>query len=129
MERYVEYNGKKYPVAERTGALEKRIIAEHDSKLSELTEYERYKVLLSLFCGEEAFTEMFPNGEDESLDNMAEVVWHAKNAFNSRAKKLEQEQANDMVSEINVLAGSLANINKQFDAITQKVSMAQRRKK
>lgn len=126
--RILEINGKEYPVAERTGALVQRITEEHDEKLKELTEYERYKVLISAILGEEAFEELFPSGEEESLNKMAQVAWYAQEEFNADIKEMEkqqrQKQTKETLDDMNQFAARLAKVNKEITSALSKAELA-----
>lgn len=131
--RILEINGKEYPVAERTGALVQRITEEHDEKLKELTEYERYKVLISAILGEEAFEELFPSGEEESLNKMAQVAWYAQEEFNADIKEMEkqqrQKQTKGTLDDMNQFAARLAKVNKEITSALSKVELATAKRK
>lgn len=131
--RILEINGKEYPVAERTGALVQRITEEHDEKLKELTEYERYKVLISAILGEEAFEELFPSGEEESLNKMAQVAWYAQEEFNADIKEMEkqqrQKQTKETLDDMNQFAARLAKVNKEITSALSKVELATAKRK
>ena len=131
--RILEINGKEYPVAERTGALVQRITEEHDEKLKELTEYERYKVLISAILGEEAFEELFPSGEEESLNKMAQVAWYAQEEFNADIKEMEkqqrQKQTKGTLDDMNQFAARLAKVNKEITSALSKAELATAKRK
>lgn len=131
--RILEINGKEYPVAERTGALVQRITEEHDEKLKELTEYERYKVLISAILGEEAFEELFPSGEEESLNKMAQVAWYAQEEFNADIKEMEkqqrQKQTKETLDDMNQFAARLAKVNKEITSALSKAELATAKRK
>lgn len=130
-QRALEINNAVYPIATRTGELEKRLIDEHDSVRMELTEYERYKVLISLLLGEDAFTELFPSGEAESLDKMAQVAYHAQKEFNADIEALEAQKIDDELSSAGVdkMINTLDKFNKQVDATMQKAELTKATKK
>jgi len=125
-QRALEINNAVYPIATRTGTLEKRLIDEHDSVRLELTEYERYKVLISLLLGEATFTELFPAGEAESLDKMAQVAYHAQKEFNADIEALEVKKIDEDLNSagVNKMINTLDRFNKQIDATIQKAELA-----
>ncbi|HIZ77989.1 MAG TPA: hypothetical protein H9669_10310 [Firmicutes bacterium] len=131
--RALEINGKEYQIAERTGTLVKRITEEHDEKLGELTEYERYKVLISAILGEEAFAELFPNGEEESLNKMAQVAWYAQEEFNADIKEMErqkrQKQTEDTLEDMEKFTAKLAKVNKEVTSALSKAELAAAKRK
>lgn len=113
--RSLVINGKEYPVAQRTGAIEKRIIEEHDNKLTELTEYDRCKVIINLLLGDGVFGELFPNSEDDNLDMMAEVAYVAQREFNADRKALERKRIDQDIKDagIDKMINALKDFNKQ----------------
>lgn len=119
VKKILEINGKDYPLASRTGALEKRIIAEHDRKLGTMTEYEQYKVIISLLLGENAFAELFPNGEEENLDMMAQVAYVAQDEFNAEKKAIQRQKIEDDVKDIGLdqMIENMSAFNKQVNQV------------
>lgn len=127
-QRALEINNIVYPIAQRTGEIEQRLIAEHDAVRDELTEYERYKVIISLLLGEKAFTELFPAGKAESLDKMAQVAYYAQKEFNADITALEKQKLEEEFSAtgLNEITGKLNNFNKQIDSTLTKVDWAKK---
>lgn len=119
VKKVLEINGKDYPIAARTGALEQRIIAEHDKKLGTMTEYEQYRVIISLLLGENAFAELFPHGEEENLDMMAQVAYVAQQEFNAEKRKMERQKIEDDVKDMGLdkMIESMSAFNKQANKI------------
>lgn len=113
--RSLVINGKEYLVAQRTGAIEKRIIEEHDNKMAELTEYDRCKVIINLLLGDGVFDELFPNGEDDNLDMMAEVAYVAQREFNADRKALERKRIDQDIKDMGIdkMINALKDFNKQ----------------
>lgn len=125
-DRAIEVNNVIYPIAKRTGELEERILEEHDSKLDELTEYERYKVLISLILGEAAFDKLFPKGKQENLDLMGQIYVCAQREFNADIVELEKQKLSEQISASGVdeLTGALDRFNRQIDKTISKAEMA-----
>lgn len=119
VKKILEINGKEYPLASRTGALEKRIIAEHDKKLGTMTEYEQYKVIISLLLSENAFAELFPNGEDENLDMMAQVAYVAQDELNAEKKAIQRQKIEDDVKDMGLdrMIENMSAFNKQVNQV------------
>lgn len=131
VQKVLEINGKDYPIAQRTGALEKRIIAEHDAKLSKMTEYERYKVLIDLLLGKGTFEELFPDGENGNLDMMAEVAYVAQHEFNAEKREIERKRIEDDMSNIGMdkMLSAMQSFNKQTNQLMSNAAAAQNMKK
>lgn len=129
--KILEINGKEYPIATRTGALEKRIIAEHDTKLGKMTEYERYHILIDLLLGKGTFDELFPKGEDDSLDMMAEVAYVAQHEFNARKRTIERKRIEDDMSNIGMdkMLSAMQSFNKQTNQLMNNAAAANNMKK
>lgn len=130
-QKILEINGKDYPIAQRTGALEKRIIAEHDAKLSTMTEYERYKVLIDLLLGDGVFAELFPHGEDDNLDLMAQVAFVAQQEFNAEKKALECKRIEEDVASMGLtkMIEHMQNFNKQSNQLMNNAAAAKNARK
>lgn len=131
VKKILEINGKEYPLAPRTGALEKRIIAEHDRKLGTMTEYEQYKVIISLLLGENAFAELFPNGENENLDMMAQVAYVAQDEFNAEKKAMQRKKIEDDVKGMGLdqMIDNMSAFNKQVNQVMGNADRAKNYKK
>lgn len=131
VQKVLEINGKEYPIAQRTGALEKRIIAEHDAKLGKMTEYERYKVLVDLLLGNGTFAELFPDGENGNLDMMAEVAYVAQHEFNAEKREIERKRIEDDMSNIGMdkMLSAMQSFNKQTNQLMNNAAAAQNMKK
>lgn len=131
VQKVLEINGKDYPIAQRTGALEKRIIAEHDAKLGKLTEFERYSILIDLLLGEGTFKELFPKGEDDNLDMMAEVAYVAQHEFNAEKRAIERKRIEDDMSNIGMdkMVEAMQSFNKQSTQLMNNAAMAKNMKK
>lgn len=127
-QRALEINNIVYPIAKRTGELEQRLIAEHDAIRDELTEYERYKVIISLLLGEKAFNELFPGGESECLDKMAQVAYHAQKEFNADITALEKQKLEEELNAagLDALTSKLGSFNKQIDTTLAKAEWAKK---
>lgn len=127
----IEVDNVVYPIAQRTGELEKSIISEYDEKLSEMTEYEKYKTLTTLLLGKKAFDSIFPLGEKESLDKMAQIAWYAQKGFNTNINQLESEKVQESMelSGIDELTDKLKSFNKQVDSTIAKSEQLQTQKK
>lgn len=127
-QRALEINGKIYNIAQRTGELEQKIIDEHDSVRTELTEYERYKVLITLFLGETAFDELFPLGEADSLDRMAQIAYHAQHEFNAGITALEKQKLEEQFDEtgLDAIESKLSGFNRQIDKTLAKAEWAKK---
>lgn len=127
-QRALEINGKIYNIAQRTGELEQRIIDEHDAVRDELTEYERYKVIISLLLGEEAFAALFPGGESESLDKMAQIAYHAQKEFNADIAALEKQKLEEEFDSagLDAIVNKLGGFNKQLDNTLAKAEWAKK---
>lgn len=130
-QKVLEINGKDYPIAQRTGALEKRIIAEHDAKLGKMTEYERYKVLIDLLLGNGTFAELFPDGENGNLDMMAEVAYVAQHEFNAEKREIERKRIEDDMSNMGMdkMLSAMQSFNKQTNQLMNNAAAAQNMKK
>lgn len=130
-QRNLEINGVIYPIAHRTAQLEERLAKEHDDIRETLTEYQRYKVLISLLLGEEAFAELFPLGEGDSLDKMAQVAWYAIREYQADYNKLEREKLKGTIKDAGIeeITSTLSNVNKQIDGILSKAERAKHMKK
>ena len=131
VQKVLEINGKDYPIAQRTGALEKRIIAEHDAKLGKMTEYERYKVLIDLLLGNGTFAELFPDGENGNLDMMAEVAYVAQHEFNAEKREIERKRIEDDMSNMGMdkMLSAMQSFNKQTNQLMNNAAAAQNMKK
>ena len=131
VQKVLEINGKEYPIAQRTGALEKRIIAEHDAKLGKMTEYERYKVLIDLLLGNGTFAELFPDGENGNLDMMAEVAYVAQHEFNAEKREIERKRIEDDMSNMGMdkMLSAMQSFNKQTNQLMNNAAAAQNMKK
>lgn len=131
VQKILEINGKDYPIAQRTGALEKRIIAEHDAKLGKMTEYERYKVLIDLLLGNGTFAELFPDGENGNLDMMAEVAYVAQHEFNAEKREIEKKRIEDDMSNMGMdkMLSAMQAFNKQTNQLMNNAAAAQNMKK
>lgn len=131
VQKVLEINGKDYPIAQRTGALEKRIIAEHDAKLGKMTEYERYKVLIDLLLGNGVFAELFPDGENGNLDMMAEVAYVAQHEFNAEKREIERKRIEDDMSNMGMdkMLSAMQSFNKQTNQLMNNAAAAQNMKK
>ena len=131
VQKVLEINGKEYPIAQRTGALEKRIIAEHDAKLGKMTEYERYKVLIDLLLGNGTFAELFPDGENGNLDMMAEVAYVAQHEFNADKREIERKRIEDDMSNMGMdkMLSAMQAFNKQTNQLMNNAAAAQNMKK
>lgn len=131
VQKVLEINGKEYPIAQRTGALEKRIIAEHDAKLGKMTEYERYKVLIDLLLGDGVFAELFPDGENDNLDMMAQVAFVAQQEFNAEKKALERKRIEEDVASMGLdkMIEHMQNFNKQSNQLMNNAAAAKNMKK
>lgn len=127
-QRALEINGKIYNIAQRTGELEQKIITEHDAVRDELTEYERYNVIISLLLGEKAFAELFPGGEAESLDKMAQIAYYAQKEFNADITALEKQKLEEGFesSGLDAMTNKLGGINKQIDSTLAKAEWAKK---
>lgn len=127
-QRALEINNVVYPIAQRTGELEQRIIAEHDAIRDELTEYERYKVIISLLLGEKAFNELFPGGESECLDKMAQVAYHAQKEFNADIAALEKQKLAEEFDSVGLdaMTDKLSKFNEQVDQTLTKAEQAKK---
>ena len=130
-QKILEINGKEYPIAQRTGALEKRIISEHDAKLGTMTEYERYKVLIDLLLGDGVFAELFPDGENGNLDMMAEVAYVAQHEFNAEKREIEKKRIEDDMSNMGMdkMLSAMQAFNKQTNQLMNNAAAAQNMKK
>lgn len=126
----IEVNGIVYDVAERTGELEQKIIAEYDEKQETMTEYERYKTLICLLLGEDDFTEIFPGGEKESLNKMAQVAWYAQREFNAEANAIEKQKLAEKIenSGVEEVTEKLDKFNRQVDKTVSKANTAKKKK-
>lgn len=126
--RALEINNVVYPIAQRTGELEQRIIAEHDAVRDELTEYERYKVIIGLFLGKKAFEELFPSGEAENLDKMAQVAYHAQKEFNADIAALEKQKLAEEFDSVGLdaMTDKLSKFNEQVDQTLTKAEQAKK---
>ena len=131
VQKVLEINGKDYPIAQRTGALEKRIISEHDAKLGAMTEYERYKVLIDLLLGDGVFAELFPDGENDNLDMMAQVAFVAQQEFNAEKKALERKRIEEDVASMGLdkMIEHMQNFNKQSNQLMNNAAAAKNMKK
>lgn len=131
VQKVLEINGKDYPLAQRTGALEKRIIAEHDKRLGTMTEYEQYKIIISLLLGESAFAELFPHGEDESLDLMAQVAYVAQDEFNAEKRKIQRQKIDDDVKNMGIdkMMEAMQSFNKQSTQLMNNANLAKNMKR
>ncbi|MEG2381459.1 MAG: hypothetical protein RSB38_07180 [Oscillospiraceae bacterium] len=120
----LEINNKEYPIAKRTGELEKRLIAEYDTVLHDLTEYERYKTLITLLLGESAYIELFPLGESENLNKMAQIAYHAQKEFNADYEELEKqkmkEQGANVLKDIDLITKKFDSLSNSVDKIISK---------
>lgn len=130
VQKVLEINGKDYPIAQRTGALEKRIISEHDAKLGKMTEYERYKVLIDLLLGNGVFAELFPDGENGNLDMMAEVAYVAQHEFNAEKREIERKRIEDDMSNMGMdkMLSAMQSFNKQANQLMNNAAAAQNKK-
>ena len=130
-QKILEINGKDYPIAQRTGALEKRIIAEHDRKLGKMTEFEQYKIIIDLLLGRGVFEELFPAGEDDNLDLMAQVAFVAQREFNAEKKALECKRIEEDVASMGLtkMIEHMQNFNKQSNQLMNNAAAAKNMKK
>lgn len=95
----LEINEKEYIIPIRTGKIEKKI-KEHDRKIGQVSEYESNKEIIEILIGKNAFKEIFPKGEDESLDYIANVAYYAIEAFNADKNALEKEQLEKQIEPL-----------------------------
>ena len=70
----IEINDNIYELPARTLAVEDQIKA-HDEKIPERNEFENNKELIEILIGKKAFKEIFPDGKNSNLDNVAMVAF------------------------------------------------------
>lgn len=130
-QKVLEINGKDYPLAQRTGALEKRIIEEHDRKLGKMTEFEQYEIIIDLLLGRGVFEELFPAGEDDNLDLMAQVAFVAQDEFNAEKRKIQRQKIDHDTEALGLdkMIETMGSFNKQVDRVMNNASAAKNMKK
>lgn len=123
--KVLEINGKEYEIAQRTGALEKRIIEEHDKKMVEMTEFQRCKVIIDLLLGDGVFKEIFPGGENDNLDMMAEVAYVAQHEFNVEKRAAERRRIDQDIKDMGMdkMISALKDFNKQSGKLMNNVAV------
>lgn len=123
--KVLEINGKEYEIAQRTGALEKRIIEEHDKKMVEMTEFQRCKVIIDLILGDGVFEEIFPGGENDNLDMMAEVAYVAQHEFNAEKRAAERRRIDQDIKDMGMdkMISALKDFNKQSGKLMNNVAV------
>lgn len=130
VQKVLEINGKDYPIAQRTGALEKRI-REKQAKSWGMSEYEEYREVIDIILGEGAFNSIFPDGENANLDNIAQVAFVAQQEFNAEKKALERKRIEEDVASMGLdkMIEHMKSFNKQSNQLMNNAAAAQNMKK
>lgn len=87
----IEFEGKKYTMAQRTKATMAAIkaLSEND----DMTEYENNMELLCILFGKDNAYNMFPKGEDTNLDKLAAFSNFALELYMKEYKDIQAEKA------------------------------------
>ena len=127
-ERVLVTDKGEFPVAERTGTLEKKL-NEFLAKAPELTEYEECKQGIELLLGVDAFQRLFPKGEDSNLDELRTYFNAARHEFNHDKRIIEEQENAESFAMVDKYTEKIKAFNAETDKVVAKSTKAVKKPK
>lgn len=98
----VNIEGREYALAERTERTEKEL-RELESRVQSDTQYESDLALIRILIGENAVSELFPNGEDENLNRLHYYAVKLGELYRDEYQQIEAERHETTLKRIDAI--------------------------
>ena len=118
----IELDGVEYEIPQRTAELEEKI-REHDEKLPAMSEYDGNISMLEILFGKANVKKMFPEGKKVNLDKLAKVTKYSISLFMAEFNKIQAEEIQHSMQEIEPLLKQVTEAGKAVKTITSKSDM------
>lgn len=105
----VSIEGNEYALAERTGRTEKEL-RELESRARSDTQYESDLALIRILVGENAVSELFPNGEDENLNRLHYYAVKLLELYQDEYRQIEAERYETTLKQMDAITSRAESV-------------------